>query len=166
MARPVPRHASCLSRCVMPRFMLVLLLAVASCAGSTGPTDPASELALSRARWFNRGVTDYQFTIARLCECAPESSGPVVVEVRNGVVSERKYASGISVDPQYSDLFTSVPGLFDLIDEAIRRDAAGLAVRYNGSFGYPESIQIDWVAGAVDDEVSYHITDFALTSQN
>ena len=111
-------------------------------------------------------MSDYQFTIARVCECAPESAGPVVVEVRDGVVSERTYASGISVDPQYSDLFTSVPGLFDLIDEAIRRDAAGLAVRYNASYGYPESIQIDWVAGAVDDEVSYRITDFALTSEN
>ena len=51
-------------------------------------------------------------------------------------------------------------------DEALRREAAGLAVRYNATFGYPESIQIDWVAGAVDDEVSYRITDFSLASQN
>jgi hypothetical protein len=150
----------------MIRYLLVFFVDVAGCTGSTGPTDPATELASSRARWFSRGVSDYQFTIARVCECAPESAGPVVVEVRDGVVSERKYASGTSVDPQYSDLFTSVPGLFDLIDEAIRRDAAGLAVRYNGTFGYPESIQIDWLAGAVDDEVSYRITDFALTSEN
>ena len=63
-------------------------------------------------------------------------------------------------------MFTSVPGLFDLIDEAIRRDVAGLGVRYNSEFGYPESIQIDWLAGAVDDEVSYRITDFTLTSAN
>ena len=159
-----PRHVSCLLRCVMLKLLLVVVLAAAGCTGSTGPTDPATDLALSRARWFNTGVRDYQFTIARVCECTPESTGPVVVEVRAGVVAERTYVSGSSVDPQYADLFTSVPGLFDLIDEAIRRDAAGLGVRYNSVYGYPESIQIDWRAGAVDDEVSYRITDFVLTS--
>ena len=148
----------------MPRYMLVLLLAVGACSSPTGPSDQAQALALSRARWFNSGIADYQFTIARLCECVPESVGPVVVEVREGLVVERKYASGVSVDPQYDDLFTAVPGLFELIDEAIRRDAAGLAVRYNPAYGYPESIQIDWVAGTVDDEVSYRITDFTLLS--
>ncbi len=146
----------------MRTLPLVLLLAVAGCTSSSGPTDPATALALSRARWFNAGISDYQFTIARVCECLPEMAGPVVVEVRGGAVAERTYASGTSVDPQYADLFTAVPGLFDLIDEAIRRDAAGLAVRYNSEYAYPESIQIDWVAGAVDDEVSYRITDFAL----
>jgi hypothetical protein len=150
----------------MPRLLLVLLLALAGCTGSTDPTDPSTALALSRARWFRSGITDYRFTIARGCECTPESAGPVVVEVRDGLVVEQKYASGVSVDPQYSDVFTSVPGLFDLIGEAIRREAAGLAVRYNPDLGYPESIQIDWVAGAVDDEVSYHITDLTLTSGN
>ena len=149
----------------MPRYLLVLLLAVGACSSATGPSDQAQALALSRARWFNSGITDYQFTIARLCECTPESVGPVVVEVRGGQVAERKYASGVTVDPQYADLFTAVPGIFDLIDEAIRRDAAGLAVRYNPAYGYPESIQIDWVAGTVDDEVSYRITDFTLHSQ-
>jgi hypothetical protein len=148
----------------MRKYLLVLLVATGACSSSTGPSDQAQALALSRARWYSSGIADYQFTIARLCECSAESAGPVVVEVRDGEVSERKYVSGISVDPQYADLFTAVPGLFELIDEALRRDAAGLAVRYNPAWGYPESIQIDWVAGAVDDEVSYRITDFTLLS--
>ena len=148
----------------MPKYLLVLLVAAGACSSSTGPSDEAQALALSRARWYSSGIENYDFTIARICECTPELAGPVVVEVRNGQVSERKYASGINVDPQYADLFTAVPGLFDLIDEAIRRDAAGLAVRYNSAYGYPESIQIDWVAGAVDDEVSYRISDFTLKS--
>ena len=150
----------------MRKYVLVLLVAAGACSNSTGPSDQAQALALSRARWYDSGITDYQFTIARLCECTAESAGPVVVEVRDGEVSERKYVSGISVDPQYADLFTAVPGLFELIDEALRRDAAGLAVRYNAAWGYPESIQIDWVAGAVDDEVSYRITDFSLLSSH
>lgn len=148
----------------MRALPLVLLLALAGCTSSSGPTDASTDLALNRARWYQAGINDYDFTIARVCECIPESAGPVVVEVRGGSVQERRYASGTSVDPQYADLFTPVPGLFDLIEEAIRRDAAGLAVRYNAAYGYPESIQIDWVAGAVDDEVSYRISDFTITS--
>ena len=148
----------------MYKIVLVLLVAVGACSSSTGPSDQAQELSRSRARWDGSGIADYRFTIARVCECAPETVGPVVVEVHGGEVSERKYASGVTVDPQYADLFTDVPGLFDLIDEALRREAAGLAVRYNGSYGFPESIQIDWIAGAVDDEVSYRISDFTLKS--
>ena len=148
----------------MRKYLLVLLVAAGACSSSTDPSDETQALALSRARWYGSGIADYQFTIARLCECTPESVGPVVVEVRDGQVAERKYASGSTVDPQYADLFTDVPGLFELIDEAIRRDAAGLAVRYNSAYGYPESIQIDWVAGTVDDEVSYRITDFTMQS--
>jgi hypothetical protein len=148
----------------MHKHLLVLLVAAGACSDATDPTDQGQALALSRDRWNDSGIANYRFTIARLCECAPETVGPVVVEVRGGEVSDRKYASGVTVDPQYADLFTNVPGLFDLIDEAIRRDAAGLAVRYNAAYGYPESIQIDWVAGAVDDEVSYRISDFTLMS--
>lgn len=146
----------------MRKYLLVFLVAAGACSSSTEPSDQAQALALSRARWYGSGIANYQFTIARVCECTPEMVGPVQVEVRDGQVAERKYASGITVDPQYADLFTDVPGLFELIDEAIRRDAAGLAVRYNPAYGYPESIQIDWVAGTVDDEVSYRITDFTL----
>ena len=149
----------------MRNALLSLLVILAACSGATEPSDPAAALAQSRTRWYNAGITDYEFTITRVCECLAESTGPVVVEVRNGVIEERRYAGGSPVDPQYADLFTAVPGLFDLVEEAIQREAAGLAVRYNDTYGYPESIQIDWVAGAVDDEVSYRITGFTLLSR-
>lgn len=142
--------------------LLPLVLVLAACVDSSGPTDPTTALALARARWFGSGVSSYQYTITRVCECVAESTGPVVIEVRDNTVQIRRYVSGVSVDPQFADLFTTVPGLFDLIDEAIYTPAAGLAVRYDGTYGYPVSMQIDWVAGAVDDEVSYHITDFSV----
>jgi hypothetical protein len=146
------------------RSAAFLLWALAACSDGTGPTDATTALALNRAKWFGAGISDYQYTIERGCECVPESVGPVVIEVRANAVQDRRYLSGIPVDPQFAELFTAVPGLFDLIEQAIRQPAAGLAVRYNPNFGYPESIQIDWVAGVVDDEVSYSITDFSILS--
>ena len=146
----------------MRALLLLSLAALAACSDSTDPTDPASALADARARWAGAGVANYQYTITRGCECSPESVGPVIIEVRNHQVQTRRYLSGTAVDPQFAELFTAVPGLFDLIDEALQAPAAGLAVRYNAEFGYPETIQIDWVAGFADDEVSYHVSDFTI----
>ncbi len=131
-----------------------------ACADATGPTDPDLLLRQNMARWASRGPADYRYVITRFCECLAESAGPTTVVVRNGEVETRRYATGASVHPQYESLFTPVPGLFDLIRRAIDTPAAGLAVRYDDTYGFPASIQIDWVAGTADDEVSYRITEF------
>lgn len=144
------------------RALLPALLVLAGCSDATGPDDAAALLEQSRDTWFNAGITSYRYTITRSCECAPESAGPVTVEVRNGLVVDRRYQSGAAVSPQYSGIFTTVPGLFDIIEEAVALPAASLAVRYNEDHGYPESIAIDWVAGAVDDEVSYRVGSFTV----
>lgn len=144
----------------LPGVLLSALLVLPGCTDATGPDDPAAQLERNRALWSSAGVTSYRYTITRSCECTPESAGPVTVEVRNGLVVDRRYESGAAVSPQYSEIFTTVPGLFDIIGEAVALPAASLAVRYNRDYGYPESIAIDWVAGAVDDEVSYRVGSF------
>ena len=145
----------------LSRILLPLFLALGACSAPTEPADPRALLAQNRALWGSANISAYQYTITRYCECTPESAGPVVVEVRSGKVETARYIDGAAVDPQFSGLFTNVPGLFDLIEEALNRPAAAVSARYHASLGYPESIQIDWVAGAVDDEISYRITDFS-----
>ena len=144
----------------LSRTLLPALLALAGCTDATGPDDAAALLEHNRSVWSGAGITSYRYTITRACECTPESAGPVTVEVRNGLVVDRRYESGAAVSPQYSEVFTTVPGLFDIIQEAVTLPAASLSVRYNQDYGYPESIAIDWVAGAVDDEVSYRVGSF------
>jgi len=141
---------------------LTVTLGLSACASPTAPEDPLLLLERNEATWSRAGVTSYRYTIARSCFCVPESSGPVTVEVRSGQVVDRRYESGLGVSPQYSDIFTSVPGLFGLIREAAAYPAASVTVRYHPQLGYPESIAIDWVAGAVDDEVSYRISALTL----
>lgn len=141
---------------------LVAGVALLGCSTPTAPDDPLLLLERNEATWSRAGITSYRYTIARSCFCIPESSGPVTVEVRSGQVVDRRYESGLGVSPQYSDIFTSVPGLFSLIREAVAYPAASVSVRYHPKLGYPESIAIDWVAGAVDDEVSYRISELTL----
>lgn len=141
---------------------LVAGLALLGCSSPTAPEDPLLLLEQNEAAWSGAGITSYRYTITRSCYCLPESSGPVVVEVRNGQVVDRRYESGLAVSPQYTDIFTSVPGLFGLIREAAAYPAASVTVRYHPKLGYPESIAIDWVAGVADDEVSYRISELTL----
>lgn len=145
------------------RQLIPLLLGatlLGACGTPTAPGDPAEALARNQALWARKGPASYQMVLSRTCECLPEATQPVTIVVRNLVVEGRRYLSGAPVDPQYDILFVSIPELFDLIRQAIDANAPGIAVRYNGQLGYPESIQIDWVAGTADDEVSYRISDF------
>jgi hypothetical protein len=131
-----------------------------ACGSPTAPGDERALLAHYRGVWHAAGITSYRFSLERICECVPESLGPVVVEVRKGEIEGRHYTTGAPVDPQFSELFTTVPGLFDLIESALDLPAAAVTTRYHRRLGYPEIIQIDWVAGSVGDEVSYRVTGF------
>jgi hypothetical protein len=115
-----------------------------------------------RALWLAAGISSYRYSLERSCFCQRESLGPVVIEVRRGEVETRRYATGAPVDPQFAEIFTTIPGLFDLIESALDLPAAAVSVRYHRVLGYPQSIQIDWLAGAADDEVSYRITGFTV----
>lgn len=139
---------------------LFLMLAIAACSSPTEPIDQRAVLAHNRSVWQAAGVTHYRFSLLRGCMCQPESIGPVVIEVRDGDIVNRHYTTGASVDPQFAELFTTIPGLFDLVETALDLQAAGVAVRYHRKMGYPETIQIDWVAGTTDDEVSYRVSEF------
>ena len=64
--------------------VVALLTAIVAC--SSNSTAPADSLAAARARWARNAPMAYSYTIQRSCECLAESSGPVVVSVRNGAV--------------------------------------------------------------------------------
>ena len=115
----------------------------AAAACNSGSTSPTTQLTTARARWTRVGPASYTYTIARSCECTAESSGPVIVSVRNGVVESRQYAqTGASVASQYATTFPAVEGLFALIDDAIARGTRPLTVVYDPALGYPTRIAL------------------------
>ena len=119
----------------------VMLSSAAAC--NSGSTSPTTRLASARARWTRVGPASYTYTIMRSCECTAESSGPVIVSVRDGVVESRRYAqTGASVTSQYATTFPAVEGLFALIDDAIARGTRPLTVQYDATLGYPTRIAL------------------------
>jgi hypothetical protein len=122
-------------------LMAAVLLSGAAC--NSGSTAPADDLSAARTRWSRSAPAAYSYTIRRSCECLPESSGPVIVTVRNGVVESRQYTpSGAAVAAQYAEIFPAVEGLFAIIDGAIRNGTKPLTVDYHPTLGYPTRIAL------------------------
>lgn len=136
------------------RLLPVAVAGLVACA--TAPDDRLADLDAARSRWAAQGLAQYAITVERLCFCA----GPHRVEVRVGevAVTRTDLETGEPVPPELAAFFPDVPGFFTIIESEIRRPAHRLTASYHPVAGYPESIVVDPIGGAVDDEYSYRIT--------
>ena len=129
--------------------------------GLTPCQDPQSVaeadlLALNQARqrWEEAGLVSYHFELSVSCECPESTSGPFVVTVVNGVVTDVDYVgsyipddfdeSAIRIDGRRTidEFFDSIE---DAIDEGVRID-----VSYDTTVGYPTTVWLDLDAIAAD----------------
>lgn len=134
------------------------LLALGSCDSVTGPE---LELARQRLTWERSEPVAYVFEMQRYCFCTPESTAAVVVEVQDGSVFRRVYRdSGEEVGGGPQELFPSLSGVFDLLEEMMRRKPHRLDIEYDPERGFPVSIEYDGDAGIADDELSISIRAF------
>jgi hypothetical protein len=134
----------------------MLALATVSCS-ITEPTSrdrAQDELTRNRQRWVAAGVHDYVYDYQRLCFCAPESTQPVRITVRqDAVVAVVRQSDGQPVDAKYG--WPRVDALFDDIQGRLDQHVARIDVDYDATFGYPRSIVVDVAAMAADDEYSH-----------
>lgn len=140
---------------------LVLSTVAVTLAACRGTTAPDRELRAAQVLWNQRGPASYDITVSLSCECTNEMTGPVVVSVRDGLVTSRTYVStGATVGLSYAEHFLTVEGLFRKIDDARSRNPASLEVRYDPAFGFPSLISIDYNRQYADDEIVYRAYDF------
>lgn len=137
-----------------------LMLACGS-ASASGPepdqVDPAitdgtaaRQFKQARQKWLKRGIRDYRITVKRYCYCP--SPRKVKITVRDGKPVR------FSTRPWYGP--RTVPGMFRVVGQAIKRKVARLKVKYHPKRGFAKRVSIDYIAMAVDDEISYRITAF------
>lgn len=117
----------------------------------------------ARARWTTNGPSDYDFTLNRGCFCL--FSGAYRIAVRADTLhAVTPLWEGQDVPtPRDFAVFQTLDDLFGVIDNA--RDADRLKTTYDPEWGFPTEIDIDYRKDAVDDEVTYQVTDFTPRSQ-
>lgn len=127
---------------------------VSGCADSLSVQATAQASGDHRAAWEAAGLRDYRYEHRRSCECPPETTQLVQIEVRDGTVQAVVFAgTGEPVSSELVSAFPTVDELFDLIDDAIRRNADLLEVTYDGALGYPKTLRIDYRREVADDEM-------------
>jgi hypothetical protein len=141
--------------------LLGLVVVLAACA------DPVSvrerDLRVAESWWKEHKPASYDITIQPRCFCGFETSGPVVVSVRNGVVASRRYVqTGANVSPAYTSAYPSVDELYVILEDAVARRADRLEVFYEPTYAYPASVAIDYEINMADDEIFYTISSFTV----
>ena len=139
---------------------LALCLTVSACLLSgtlaSGDSHTQQHPNYSHNKWAAKNLKDYQYTFNWACFCPPEHNKPVVVTVRNGVVSAVKYADGSgAVDKTKYASYKTIEGLFEFLQDAINRNAYRIEVSYDATLGFPTLASIDYDQRVSDEEMSF-----------
>jgi hypothetical protein len=116
------------------------------------------------ALWNSSGVEAYTFEFQRLCYCTEEYRAPYVTTVESGAVVAVAYVNATMLEPE-NELFQAaytVEGLFAMIQSALDKGAYSVVVEYNETYGFPESIYIDYNVMMADEEFSLVVNAFEL----
>ena len=124
----------------------------------TPENSSTSQLQRNKQLWAKQNISNYRFTLHRSCFCSFETMQPVNIEVRNGQVTSIVPAiNGVPFNRENVKMHDSIPKLFQVIEDAIAREAEGLSVTYHPTLGYPTKISIDYDQLMVDEEISLTI---------
>jgi hypothetical protein len=114
-----------------------------------------AELNLQRALWNSKNISSYDFTLDVSCFCGPIVT-PALVSVRSGVITSVKDPVTMAVvDPAFHDVYRTVNGLFDFLQQGVNFPAHTLEATFDPQLGYPTQIVYDFVLLVADDEGSF-----------
>ncbi len=135
-----------------PKAMRTLFLLFALVTGCQHPAQ--APLDQHRALWKSKAIADYRYDFQWHCFCADTQK--VQLTVSKAAISglfdleEKK-----SIDLANGSKWRTLDGLFDLLQDAIQRNADSMAVTYDPDDGHPITVSIDYLKNAVDEEMGF-----------
>lgn len=139
-------------------LLLVALPLVSGCILAGGGSSAAvQDLEAARSRWRAQDLENYDMRMRRMCFCVGAGEWDVMVRGDSVVFAAPVEDQGWRLDPSWwSEILPTVDGLLDMVARA-ERDADQVTVSYDED-GWPTAVDIDWIAQAVDDEMSFAVT--------
>ena len=119
-----------------------------------------ADLLRAQSRWERNSLRAYTYTTSWQCFCLPEYLASVNVEVEGGQVTSIAFA-----DPQFTGevpdqhRFTTIDGLFQILQEAHDHPAHSIRAEYDEQLGYPVETFIDYEATMADEERGFMVSD-------
>lgn len=105
------------------------------------------QLRINQQLWRRQRIVNYRYTLTNDCFCLAEFRGPVIIEVRRGITTSITNAeTGLPVDPEVFEEYSTIRKLFNLIRDAIISGESELTVAYDPQLGYPTKINIGSLA--------------------
>ena len=150
-------------------LLLVLTIVLSACSTIANVSGPKSEVEQARDKWQAADISHYQINVDVSCFCAFHDEMPLIVEVKDGEVVSLKSGTGKELNPanlQYYERYLTVEKLFDEIAKGFQAEGSGegaadkVEVKYDETYGFPTTINIDFVEKAVDDELYITVSDF------
>jgi len=124
-----------------------------------------ADLAAHQRIWDTLSDGTYAFTLQRGCFCIYAGLFDVQVVDYEVVDVIPAWDSVPGVPPEDYHFFSTIEGLFDMLRDAYKTGADEIVVEYSSN-GYPESIDIDYIKNAVDDEMSIRVSEVRLSSDD
>ena len=136
-------------------FLIVILVNIMPIAANENTDSPlVQELQENRQLWRSQQLKNYQYIYQQRCFCVPPSNTPLKVSVKNDKITQ---VVNLNTDQRLTDLTfpKTIDQLFNIIQDAIQRNADEILITYDKTLGYPNRIAIDYQRILADDEITY-----------
>ncbi len=138
------------------RFTVLALLFLASCSSPNNLNNKLSN-------WHSQHIVNYSYDITWSCFCPDTITSKVHIIVKNSKPISRNYLSNNKpVAKEQYRFFTTIEGIFEFLQNARAKNAYKIKEVWNRRYDYPQTVFIDYIKDAVDDEQSFVISNFKI----
>jgi hypothetical protein len=134
---------------------MLLIAALLACSPNTPEEDALED---ARESWEENAPAHYRFVHDEWA-FAP-SDGPVEIEVQDGEVVSALIIETDQPAPASREL--TIEDLFDVIEGELDDEPDAIEIRYDAELGYPESVDVDPLQNAMDDEHGFTVEHFEI----
>ncbi|MDJ0728455.1 MAG: DUF6174 domain-containing protein [Crocosphaera sp.] len=134
--------------------MLVNLMPMSANGERNSPL--IEELKENHQLWRSQQIKNYQYIYQQQCFCPPPSNTPLKVFVKNDKIAQVVHLNNNQL---ITDLTfpKTIEELFNIIEDAINRNADEILITYDANFGYPTRVAIDYQKILADEEITYTV---------
>jgi len=143
----------------MKKLIIILAIVLSACSPNSDP------LTRNHKIWNDANISHYRFELTVGCFCPWGGLMPWKVEVKDGEVVSMISADGTEFDTsdplnEYVLRFATVDRIFERLDSEQFKSADKLEAIYDSTYGFPASVNIDFIELAMDDELYLTIAAF------